>query len=104
MTELDDNNFQSEVLESAEPTLVYFWAPWCGPCKMVGPQLEKIHEEDTAKFKFTKANLEVTEKTSKDLKILATPTLLMYKNGEEVARKSGAMMRGQLVQFIDSNI
>lgn len=104
MIEINDSNFQAEVLESKEPTVLYFWAPWCGPCKMVGPQLSSIHAEDPAKFKLAKANLEDTEKVSKDLKILATPTLLIYKNGEEVFRKSGAMMRGQIVQFIDAHV
>ncbi|GAB2190118.1 thioredoxin [Sessilibacter sp. MAH2] len=99
-----DANWQDEVISADRPVLVDVWAPWCGPCKMVGPALERIHAENTDRFKLVMANMEEFEKTAEQLEIRATPTLMIFKGGELVAKKSGAMMQSQIKQWLDQNI
>jgi thioredoxin len=99
-----DANWQDEVISADLPVLVDVWAPWCGPCKMVGPALERIHAENTDRFKLVMANMEDFAQTADELNIRATPTLMIFKGGELVAKKSGAMMQSQIKQWLNQNI
>jgi thioredoxin len=101
--DVSDTSFEKEVLQAKLPVVVDVWAPWCGPCKIVGPALRRIHESDSS-FKLVFANMEDFPETAKSLSIKATPTLLVFRNGEEVARRSGAMMQGQIQQWLDQEV
>ncbi len=88
---LTDANFQKEVLdEKSMPVLVDFWAPWCGPCKIVGPVVEKLAEEFAGKIKVGKMNVDDNQQISGKFGIMSIPTLMFFKNGEPVKTMIGA--------------
>ena len=99
-----DSNFEDEVLKSELPVLIDVWAPWCGPCRMVGPAVKRLAEKTPDRFKLVMANMEEFEKTAESLKIKATPTLLIFKDGVEVIRRPGAMMEAQIAKWLDENL
>ena len=82
--EITSDVFKSEVLESDKPVVVDFWAPWCGPCRMVAPVLEEISQKMNGKIKFVKLNTDENQKTAMDYQIMAIPSLLIFKDGQEV--------------------
>jgi thioredoxin 1 len=86
---ITDVDFDSEVLRSQIPVLVDFWAPWCGPCRMAGPVLDKIAKEYEGKLKVCKVNVEDQRQTAIDNDIMSIPTLNFYKNGELVDQMTG---------------
>jgi len=87
--EITDQDFQKEVLESEEPVLVDFWAPWCGPCKMVGPVVEQMSEKFSGKLKVVKLNTDDNQNTSMKYQITGIPCMIIFKGGEEVNRLVG---------------
>src|ERR1700736_2215886 len=89
VTEVTDNNFQAEVIESQVPVLVDFWAPWCGPCRMLAPTIEKIAGEYQGKIKVGKLNTDENQDTPGGLRISAIPTVLVFNGGKEVDRLVG---------------
>ena len=99
-----DAAFKSEVLDSTTPTLVDFWAEWCGPCKMIAPILDDVAKEYAGKLKVAKLNIDDNPKTPGEFGIRGIPTLLLFKNGAVEAQKVGALSKSQLTAFIDSNI
>jgi thioredoxin 1 len=99
-----DASFEQEVLKSAGPVLVDFWAEWCGPCKMIGPVLEEISGEYGAKLKIAKLNIDENPATPPKYGIRGIPTLMLFKNGQVEATKVGAVSKSQLAAFIDGNI
>ena len=101
---ISDNNFEKEVLKSENLTLVDFWAEWCGPCKMIGPALEEISEEMKDDVRITKLNIDENPATPQKYNVRGIPTLLLFKNGEVVAEKVGALPKAQLQEWISSNV
>lgn len=94
--EVDENTFQSEVLESDIPVLVDFWAPWCGPCHMVTPMLKDVADKMGDKLKVVKMNTDENMKTAQNYEIMAIPSLLVFKKGEVVERIVGVKPQPQL--------
>jgi thioredoxin 1 len=101
---LTDDSFQNEVLESAEPVLVDYWAEWCGPCKMIAPILTEIASEYEGKIKVAKLNIDENPQTPPKYGIRGIPTLMLFKDGNVEATKVGALSKSQLTAFIDTNL
>ena len=93
--EVTDANFQAEVIESEKPVLVDFWAPWCGPCRVVAPVLQEIAAERDD-LRIVKLNTDDNPQTAASYGILAIPTMLLFRNGAEAARIQGAMPKKRL--------
>jgi thioredoxin 1 len=104
ITHLSDASFQQDVLESAVPVLVDYWAEWCGPCKMIAPILDEVAKEYAGRIKVAKLNIDENQATPPKYCIRGIPTLMLFKNGNVEATKVGALSKSQLTAFIDSNI
>ena len=91
-----DSDFQAEVLESEHPVLVDFWAPWCGPCRVVAPVLEEIAEERSENLRIVKLNIDENQQTAMNYQILAIPTMVLFRDGQEAKRIQGAMPKRRL--------
>jgi len=101
---VSDETFETEVLQSNIPVLVDYWAPWCGPCKMIAPILIEIAEEYGDRLKVTKLNIDDNQATPPKYGIRGIPTLMLFKNGNIEATKVGQLSKAQLTAFIDSHI
>jgi thioredoxin 1 len=99
-----DDTFEAEVLNSDLPVVVDYWAPWCGPCKMIAPILEEIAQEYDGKLKICKLNIDENEATPPKFNIRGIPTLMIFKGGAVEATKVGALSKSQLTAFIDSTV
>jgi thioredoxin len=93
--DVTDSTFRAEVLESEEPVLVDFWAPWCGPCRVVSPVLEEINDERDD-LRVVKVNIDENMQIAADFGILAIPTMILFRNGAEAKRIQGAMPRKRI--------
>jgi thioredoxin 1 len=96
ITEVTDNNFQAEVLEAETPVLVDFWAPWCGPCRIVHPVLEQIAQERGEDLKIVKLNVDENQETAMAFEILSIPTLILFKGGAVAKKVIGAYPKQKL--------
>ena len=96
---VNKNNFQEEVLSSDKPVLVDFWAPWCGPCRMVLPIIEEIAEENED-IKVVKINVDEDPDLANQFGVMTIPTLYVFKNGQAVNHRSGAMPKEQILAMV----
>ncbi len=99
--QITDTEFEQEVLKADLPVLVDFWAEWCGPCHQIAPILERLAEEYDGQIKFVKLDTEENFETPESYGILSLPTLLVFKEGQEIERISGARSRGDLKRSLD---
>ncbi len=99
-----DDTFETEVLKSDVPVIVDYWAPWCGPCKMIAPILEEIAKDYGDKLKICKLNIDENEATPPKYNIRGIPTLMIFKGGSVEATKVGALSKSQLTAFIESTV
>jgi thioredoxin 1 len=100
--EINESNFEQEVLSSDRPVLVDFWAPWCGPCKMLSPVIEEIASEYNGKAKVCKVNADENMELSTKFQITSIPCLILFKNGEVFQRVVGFRQKGDIEKLIDS--
>ena len=104
ITTLTDATFDEVVNSSEKPILIDFWAEWCGPCKQIAPILEELAVEQADKFAVAKLDVDTNVATATRFSVMSIPTLLLFKNGEVVARLVGAKPKGALLQEITQSL
>jgi len=104
ITQVSDTNFDAEVLNADKPVLVDYWAEWCGPCKMIAPILDEVAADYGDKIKVAKVNVDENQATPQRFGIRGIPTLMLFKNGQLVDTKVGALSKSQLTLFLDSHL
>ena len=102
--EVTDKTFEGDVLQAEKPTLVDFWAEWCGPCKMVGPIVEEIAAEYDGRMRVAKMNVDENGDTPGNYGIRGIPTLILFKNGEEAARLVGFRPKEAMVRELEPHL
>ena len=98
---INDADFETAVVQSDIPVLVDFWAPWCGPCRMVAPILDELTEEFAGRAKIAKVNVDENQQVPAQFGIRSIPTLILFKDGQVVATQVGALPKSQLVAFVE---
>ena len=99
-----DDTFEPEVLKSHTPVLLDYWAEWCGPCKQIAPVLDEVAKEYEGRLKIAKMNVDENQQVPAKFGVKGIPTLMLFKNGNVEATKTGALTKSQLTAFLDSNI
>jgi thioredoxin 1 len=102
VTEFTDQNFQSEVLDSSDPVLVDFWAPWCGPCRMIAPMIEELAGEYSGSIKIGKMNIDDSPHAAGSFGVTSIPTLMIFKDGQVIDRFVGVQPKTRLQAALDS--
>jgi thioredoxin 1 len=103
-TQVTDASFEKDVLTSAVPVLVDYWAEWCGPCKMISPLLEETAANYAGRLSLAKLNVDENPKSPSQYHVRSIPTLMIFKGGLPVATKVGALSKSQLNAFIEENL
>ena len=98
--DVTDNNFQAEVLEADTPVLVDFWAPWCGPCRIIAPSLEELNDE-IDNLRVVKLNVDENQQTAAQYDVMSIPTLIVFRNGQPAKKIIGAMPKKRLQQELE---
>ena len=101
---ISDASFETDVLQSAQPVLVDYWAEWCGPCKMIAPILDEMATTYGGKLQITKMNVDENREIPAKFGIRGIPTLMLFKDGKLTATKVGALSKSQMAAFIDENL
>jgi thioredoxin 1 len=101
VTEVNDQNFDTEVLKSTTPVVVDFWAPWCGPCRMLGPVMDKLSESYSGKVKFVKLNVDDNRKTASKYGVMSIPTVIYMKSGVKKDSTVGALPENAIRAKVD---
>ncbi len=104
MEKINDMVFDEEVIANDMPVVVDFWAPWCGPCKMVGPVMEELDEKYSGKIKFVKVNVDENPITSQKFRISSIPTIMVFKNGKAVENMVGFRPKSDFEQVLNRYI
>jgi thioredoxin 1 len=99
-----DANFKAEVLDSAQPVLVDFWATWCGPCRMVAPAVEELAKEYAGKVKVGKVDVDGNARVASEFGIMSIPTIMIFRGGKVMEQVVGALSKSQLKAMIDANL
>jgi thioredoxin 1 len=102
VTEFTDGNFQSDVLQSTQPVLVDFWAPWCGPCRMIGPVVEQLAAENAGSAIVGKVNVDDNPNVAQTYGVSSIPTLMVFKAGQVVERFVGVQPKPRLQEALDA--
>jgi thioredoxin 1 len=102
--EVNDQNFEAEVIKSEKPVVVDFWAPWCGPCRILAPVTEKLAEAYTGKVKFCKINVDENQQTSMKYQVMSIPTLIFFKSGQQKDSSVGAVPENALKPKVEALI
>jgi len=102
--EVTDATFVSEVEQSTTPVLVDLWAPWCGPCLILGPTIEEIAAENAGRLKVARLNVDENPQTATRLQVMSIPTLILYKDGKPVARLVGAQPKAAIMSQIEPHL